>query len=220
MTQSSEPSGQQLTRFSVEQVAALLGRARSVVEYSAEGLEGWTLSDADPEKILAAFAPALRIKPGTALRGYQYRAGGNGNGIVYAVPRDTLLPDCFVMGIDRYDLYTPPPPPSDALESVMHAVEGDGSAWSYLCASLLVRELGEFGAIWHGVSWGTHSLHPDSELEPVVSVEDGRATVTFHTSSGLDQERVFRHVDVYTLGSVCGVTRDEVISAESAGYLY
>lgn len=40
----------------------------------------------------------------------------------------------------------------------MKVHEGDGSPWSDLCASLLVREAREFGARWHGCSWTTHLI--------------------------------------------------------------
>jgi hypothetical protein len=40
----------------------------------------------------------------------------------------------------------------------MDAIPGDGTPESYMEASLLMRELGEFGALWHGRSWGTHEI--------------------------------------------------------------
>jgi hypothetical protein len=40
----------------------------------------------------------------------------------------------------------------------MEAFTGDGSSWSYLAASILARELEEFGAAWHGCSWSTHTI--------------------------------------------------------------
>jgi hypothetical protein len=36
------------------------------------------------------------------------------------------------------------------LDDFMDAIEGDGSAWSYLSASLFAREAAELGALWHG----------------------------------------------------------------------
>ena len=40
----------------------------------------------------------------------------------------------------------------------MDAIDGDGSAWSYICASILARVLTEFGAMWHGCDWDTHTI--------------------------------------------------------------
>jgi len=34
----------------------------------------------------------------------------------------------------------------------MDGIDGDGSGWSYLCASLFAREIAELGAMWH-VIW-------------------------------------------------------------------
>ncbi len=45
------------------------------------------------------------------------------------------------------------PMPDGALEDLRTALEGDGSPWSYLSASILARELNEFGALWHGCHW-------------------------------------------------------------------
>ena len=41
---------------------------------------------------------------------------------------------------------------------LMQAIEGDGSPWSYLSASILSREAAEFGAIWHGCVWSDQTI--------------------------------------------------------------
>ena len=46
----------------------------------------------------------------------------------------------------------------------MEAIEGDGSPESYLCASLLARELHEFGAMLHGCNWSTHTILDQNPL--------------------------------------------------------
>jgi hypothetical protein len=56
------------------------------------------------------------------------------------------------------DAFLEPPKPPLALDNVMDAIDGDGSPWSYMCASILARELAEFGAMWHGCSWSTHTV--------------------------------------------------------------
>ena len=35
---------------------------------------------------------------------------------------------------------------------------GTSAAWAYMCASILARELAEFGAMWHGCDWDTHTI--------------------------------------------------------------
>ena len=61
----------------------------------------------------------------------------------------------------------------------MQAIDGDGSLRSYFEASILARELAEFGAIWHGISWGEHigprrrSLHTRQE-KSIQTLSSGR----------------------------------------------
>jgi predicted component of type VI protein secretion system len=47
-----------------------------------------------------------------------------------------------------------PPKPREAL-NVAEVLEGDGSPKSYLAVSLLLREIQEFRALWHGLVWGS-----------------------------------------------------------------
>src|SRR4051812_34654359 len=100
----------------------------------------------------------------------------------------------------------------------MEAIDGDGSALSYLSASIFVRELGEFGARWHGCSWSTHKIlgadpfigpapkmmttddqwtwmerAPETWLPTVVTVHP--VGVRFYTHSALHEERIVRHFD-------------------------
>lgn len=124
--------------------------------------EGWSRSPRDPTGVLARFR-SLKLRPGYVLRAYQFREGGNGNAIVWAMPHDTPFPEpefCTTMT----DQFLEPPRPPGALDDVMEAVDGDGTPWSYLAASLFAREIAEFGAIWHGVSWGTHRILDEDPL--------------------------------------------------------
>lgn len=63
----------------------------------------------------------------------------------------------LVEGVELDKMTTPAP--QLALEHFMEAVEGDGSAWSYLLASFLMRDGEELAAAWHGAySEGPRSL--------------------------------------------------------------
>lgn len=118
--------------------------------------EGWSKSRYDPNRLVELFQP-LRLRKGYVLRAYLFREKGNGNGVVWAMPEDAEFPapnDCPILETHLLKA----PKPSDALDDAMEAVEGDGSPWSYLAASLLRRELREFGAAWHGCRWRTHSI--------------------------------------------------------------
>jgi hypothetical protein len=115
---------------------------------------GWSKSRVDPAKLVEIFKP-LRLRKGYVLRAYIFREEGNGSGVVWAMPEDAEFPapeDC--PALENHMLKAPKP--SEALDDVMEAIEGDGSPESYLAASLLRRELREFGAMWHGCNWSTH----------------------------------------------------------------
>jgi hypothetical protein len=165
--------------FALARVTAFRKRCEKASESRTEAPEGWSISKADPMRLLAA-AESLRIKPGYILRAYQFREDGNGNGFVYAVPKTTIFPDPHECHARSPSHFLRPPVPSDALPTMAEALEGDNSAWSYLEASILVRGLGEFGARWHGVTWGTHqilgenplTMHRKKKVRTTSSMED------------------------------------------------
>ncbi len=129
-------------------------KANRLGEIDMEGLQGWNESTPSPMVLVDAF-PKLHVRDGYILRAYQFREGFNGNAIVYALPEDVPLPDPDTCE-RREDVFLEPPIVAGALDDYMQAIDGDGSLRSYLEASILARELAEFGAIWHGISWGEH----------------------------------------------------------------
>lgn len=145
-----------MTTFTLAKVQQLRTRAAKLAQPRRNVPEDWSISAVDPMTVLAVFKP-LRIKEGYILRAYQFCSGGNGNGFVWAMPTDADFPDpeqCPRLE----DVFLEPPKPPAALDDAMEAIDGDGSPWSYLCASLLCRQLREFGAMWHGCDWSTHSI--------------------------------------------------------------
>jgi hypothetical protein len=99
----------------------------------------------------------LWLKPEFQLCAYQFVSCGNGNGFVFAIPAENDLPSPGAPLIETGH-FPGPPKPVGALNDVMKAIDGDGSLESYFQASLLDRELLEFGAMWHGCAWSTHQL--------------------------------------------------------------
>lgn len=125
-------------------------------EQAADEPAGWAKSPVDPTRIVGFF-PSLRLRPGYVLRAYVFREDGNANGVVWALPADAEFPepeDC--PKLENHLLRAPKP--WDAIDDVMEAIEGDGSQWSYVAASLLRRELAEFGARGHGCRWSLHAV--------------------------------------------------------------
>jgi hypothetical protein len=199
-------------------------------------------------KLLAVFEP-LRIKDGFVLRAYQYREGGNGNGVVWAMPLDTTFPNPdYCLRLE--DRFLAPPKPTAAVDDVMEVIEGDGSPWSYLCASLLGREIYEFGAMWHGCSWGTHKIlgknpwaankpskrtwedmlgdrakwtwqeSEPTQWSPQVTEDKNTMKVMFFTFSGLDMKMIYQHTDTFQKGRYCFTTHCIPIATGGRGYIY
>jgi hypothetical protein len=107
---------------------------------------GWRKSELEPMALLDYFGP-LRLKPGYALRAYERHQAPNSWGVVWAMPASAAFPEPGPNGNGR------PPRPEDALDNVMEAIEGDGTPYSYLCASLLARELEQFATISPDSEW-------------------------------------------------------------------
>jgi hypothetical protein len=148
------------TTFPIRKVNALRLRARRISEVEMEGPEeGCYECDVDPTTIIEVF-DNLHLKAGYTLWACQHRSYGDGRADVWAIPDDGARPE--KVG----DIESPQVDPtwptlhygSAASKSPMEMIEGDGTPWSYLCASLLSLELAEFGAEWHGCWWGTHTI--------------------------------------------------------------
>jgi len=141
-----------LKLFTAEEVKQL----RQDVPSPKKGPQGWSRSQVEPTKVLEAFS-ALRIKKGFVLRAYKFRAGENGNAVVWAMPEESPFPppeSCPKLK----DAFLEPPRPPLALDDLMEVIEGNGSHWSYLSASIFMREIHEFGASWHGCDWSAHEI--------------------------------------------------------------
>jgi hypothetical protein len=151
--------------FTAERVLRLRRAVEKAVLPDGELLSGWSLMEDEPAQVLKAF-PRLRLLPGFRLVGYRFVEGGNGNGIVYALPVDVAATPPEASPTQR-DQRPAPPVPDRSLPNVMGAIGGDGTPASYLEASILARELAELGAQWHGCSWVTHHvLDADPFQEP------------------------------------------------------
>ncbi|MCW8133356.1 MAG: hypothetical protein KIS92_23640 [Planctomycetota bacterium] len=152
---------------------------------------GWSIHPGDPARILQGHT-SLKLRDGLVLRAYRYYWGNGGFGKVWALPAGAEFPEPpgpasvappaapgFWAGLKQWYNDSPParqtgggpsdvPRPPKALGDFAEALEGDGSPRSYLCASILVRDLRAFGEFWHNVDWGAHLLldvHPQERLK-------------------------------------------------------
>lgn len=146
--------------FTAAEIRRLRDQADELSRVPEDTPNGWSKSRLEPGKVVDVFRP-LHLREGIALRAYQYMHDGNGNAVVWAMPADAEFPepqDCPRLENHLFNA----PKPYDALDDAMEAIEGDGSPRSYLFASLLRRELNEFGAMWHGANWSTHVVLDDA----------------------------------------------------------
>src|SRR5690606_6300114 len=81
------------TIFPVEEVNSLRAAAATAREVDDfHEADGWSKSSTDPMRLLEVF-PTLQLKPGYTLRAYTFASGGNGNGVVWAMPVNAEFPE-------------------------------------------------------------------------------------------------------------------------------
>ncbi|MEK5419513.1 hypothetical protein [Paenibacillus sp. FSL L8-0708] len=176
---------------------------------------GWFRSSTNPESILKGFSH-LHIKENYKLRAYQYSDGANGNGVVWAIPVNMDLPpanECECL--EEHFLIAPKP--AFALDDCMQVIDGDKSPLSYLQASVAFHDIHEFGAFWHGTSWGRDVILPINEgenadkyqwkmiedepatLEPHFYYSNlGNPTIVFHTINDIGTVTMNRYVHTFS----------------------
>ncbi|WNZ22089.1 hypothetical protein HJG54_03865 [Leptolyngbya sp. NK1-12] len=176
-----------------------------------QSLRRWSVSMVNPGAALLKL-PGLDLKPTWRLVSYLYRDGDNGAGLVLAVPEELATTAHLEKALPASGNFKQPPKPEGALMDFMEAIDGDRSAVSFLVASLLCRELREFGALGAYRNWTHHrpidaipqrakwhwQTEPPKDLAPKVKVlPDGQAVVEFFTcriSAGI---ALYRHLDQY-----------------------
>ena len=181
-------------------------------EPSELGEDGrWLISTVNPAAALIKL-PGLQLKPGLRLVTYLHRRKTDGISMTWAVP-ETLgttahLEDALAQAGDRLH----PPHLEGALAQAMAAIEGDRSPMSFLIASILWRELQEFGALGTDNKWLNHRPidaaptqvqwqwqgQPPKDFSPKVKLlDDGQAAVEFFTCRVKPPVVIVRHLDQY-----------------------
>ena len=207
------------------------------VYLSSEHRAGWFKSGVDPMALLASF-PTLRLRAEFVLRAYQYYSGGNGNGIVWALPVSVPFPEPDQCPKVQGHFLSPPRPPG-ALDDLMDAIEGDESARSYLSASLFDREAAEFGALWHGCSWSDERILYENPLDPLeeaghwewlhpipqdwlpeVIISEETITVRFFAHSEHVQCRISEYLDTFVPGNYRFQSKRTEIALGPRGFIY
>jgi len=160
-TESGDEVAKQFTAAEVNQWRKKLNELSQLPEATPNG---WSKSRVDPARLLTVF-PELQVREGYVLRAYVFKEEANSNGFVWALPADAEFPepdDC--PRLESH--FLKPPKPFDALDDMMEVIAGDDSPESYLHASILRRELKEFGGGWHGIVWGMNTVLDDTPWNP------------------------------------------------------
>lgn len=203
--------------------------------------EGWQVAPYDPNGLLTHF-PGVKVIPGFELAAYQYVSGGNGNGFVFAIPKGHRLPPpppnlTFAWDADGViQMHLPPGFPDSVRPDLDSFLVCGGDTESYFACSLVLRELRELGALWHGADWSTHDLllevesvsdpvwtwsepRPDCFLPEVQHTRDDARVIRFYTKTDYERSRVVRHTDIYRSGQRIQA-QAEVIADGGMGYIF
>ncbi len=171
----------------------------------------WFISAANPGTALMKL-PGLKLKPNFRFVSYLYRVGDDGTGATWALPEQFSTTSQLEKALLIADGRDTPPKPEGALDDFMNAIDGDYSPMSFVIASLLRRELLEFGKVGRIATWSHHrlidSLPPlphwqwrtefPKDFSPKVRVfPDQRVAVEFFTTRTVAPIAVFQHVDHY-----------------------
>lgn len=186
----------------------------------------WYVSVMDPGVTFMKL-PGLQLRSGYRLTTYLYRQGEEGVGKTWAIPEAMSTTANLELALATAGSEQEPPVPQGALKDMSLAIEGDGSASSYVYASLLRREINEFGYLGKRGIWSKHQLinavpqqlqwqwrtEGVKDLSPKVRIlPEGRVVVEFFTCRVTPSIAIFQHLDQYTLGSYLAKTIDRPVA--------
>ncbi len=182
------------------------------LESQAPNTKGkWFISAMNPGDALLKL-PGMQLKPGCRLVTYLHRTPTDGMGITWAVPEAMSTTAQLEQAITPNGDPQQPPHPAAALTDVMEAIEGDRAPLSFVIASLLKRELQEFGHLGKYCAWSHHRLidslptqvkwewrvKPPQDLSPKVLIyPDQKVAIEFFTCRVTAPVAIFQHVDQY-----------------------
>jgi hypothetical protein len=174
-------------------------------------VEQWIVSTVNPGACLLKL-PGLSLNPQYRLVSYVYYAQDSSAGIVWAVPVEMSTTAQLEQALAKSKTIAQLPKPVGALPHFMEAIEGDRSPTSYILASILRRELQEFGAAGARQNWSHHRLldtippnidwkwrHdiPDNFSPKLKNLPDGQMVVEFFTCRTVAPVAMYRHIDQY-----------------------
>jgi hypothetical protein len=188
--------------------------------------ERWSVSTVNPAAALLRL-PGLHLRPGFRLISYLYRFESKGVGVVWALPEELSTTAQLEKALPYSGSISQVPKPNGVLPHFMDAIEGDRSPASFMIASILRRELEEFGALGDRCDWTHYRLidtvppeiywkwqsEQPKNLSPRVKVlSDGQAAVEFFTCRTTPTPTLYRHTDYYPIGQYKPNSLDKLIA--------
>jgi hypothetical protein len=187
----------------------------------------WFLSIVDAATTINRL-PGLSVKPGYRFATYLYRLRDQGLGRTLALPEDRASTAQLAAALATADKPENPPQPAGALPDLMATIAGDQQPMSFMIASILRRELQEFGCLgeaqqmWHRHryiaaaptqarwQWRTEAA-PD--LRPRIRIlSDDRIAVEFFSCRVQPSIAIFQHLDQYEIGSYVAQSIDRPLA--------
>jgi len=218
--------------LSVDNAPATLGDLVNMFQ-TPTGLEGdhanvpnvegrWFVSSINPGDALLQLK-GLTVKPGLRLVPYLLRTGDGGVGHICAVPEDNSTTTALVSALPENEEWHYPPYPKGSMNHTMMALEGDRSPASYMVASILLREMKEFGATGKDCQFTHHRLieriptqlqwrwkaKTPKNLSPKVKVTQTGAAVEFYSCRTQKPYALFHHLDIYSGESYMPESKDD-----------
>jgi hypothetical protein len=197
-------------------------------EGPAPNAEGrWFISTVNPAATISKL-PGLDLKSGVRLVTYLQRQNNGGMGVTWALPELMSTTAELEVALESAGNGSIPPHPKGALGNVMDGFEGDRSPASFIAASILLRELKEFGRSGQNRRWTYHRLianvppnrawqwrtkKPLADLAPKIQIQDDKSVlVEFFTCRIEPPVAIFRHLDHYPAKSYRPKTNDQVVA--------
>jgi hypothetical protein len=186
----------------------------------------WFLSVMEPSMAIAKL-PHINLKPGYRLITYLYRVRESGCGSTWALPAALATTAHLELALDRASQEMDPPCPTGALPDFMAAIEGNNQPVSFVIASILRRELQEFGRLGTQQEWRQHRLIASAptqarwqwrtdtapDLNPKIRLRpDGQIIVEFFSCRVHPSVAIFQHLDQYEPGEYVAQSIDRPIA--------
>lgn len=191
----------------------------------------WFISTFDPGAALKHL-PGVALKPNYGLVTYLYRMrrahATHGGAVTWAMANQLRTTSNLEAALITAGDYSTPPCPEGALPNCMSAITGNLTAGSFLIASILQRELQEFGRCGKFHRWHHHRLigtipkqrpwhwrmEKPQYLTPTVrSLANRKTMVEFYTCRIVPPISIFRHVDQYSTNSYVSKASNQSIAA-------